>query len=87
MLDLKTSDVTRIFRLGGLSLEHGEWRRKRYEVGGKYQKWKLGNHGLEVEVYTKEYVLVGDIASAEGAKLRLPKVRSPFRLGGLGERF
>src|SRR6218665_1166015 len=26
------------------------------------------------------------IASAEGAKLRLPKARSPLRLGGLGER-
>src|SRR6218665_723999 len=47
---------------------------------------RLRNHGLEVEICTKEYVQVGDIASAEGAKLRLPKARSPFRLGGLGER-
>jgi len=29
---------------------------------------------------------VREIASAEGAKLRLPKARSPYRLGGLGER-
>ena len=29
---------------------------------------------------------VGGIASAEGAKLRLPKARSPSRLGDLGER-
>jgi len=29
---------------------------------------------------------VGEIASAEGAKLRLPKARSPYRLRGLGER-
>src|SRR6218665_2764809 len=28
----------------------------------------------------------GEVASAKGAKLRLPKVRSPLRLGGLGER-
>src|SRR6218665_1905561 len=47
---------------------------------------RLRNHGLEVEICTKEYVQVGDIASAEGAKLRLPKARSPFRLWGLGER-
>jgi len=57
-------------------------------LGGKYPRRKLWNHGLEVEVYievyTNEYVRVGDIASAEGAKLRLPKARSPFRLRGLG---
>src|SRR6218665_1799933 len=53
--------------------------------GGR-RRWSLRNKGLEVEIYTKEYVQVGDIASAEGAKLRLPKARSPFRLGGLGER-
>jgi len=47
---------------------------------------RLRNHGLGVEVYTKEYVKVGDIASAEGVKLRLPKARNPFRLEGLGER-
>src|SRR6218665_3616415 len=28
---------------------------------------------------------IGDNASAEGVKLRLPKARSPSRLGGLGE--
>jgi len=28
----------------------------------------------------------GEVASAKGAKLRLPKARSPLRLGGLGER-
>src|SRR6218665_480081 len=28
----------------------------------------------------------GEIASAEGGKLRLPKARSPLRIGGLGER-
>src|SRR6218665_3324173 len=53
---------------------------------GKYRGRKLRNHDLEVEVYTNEYVRVGDNASAEGTKLRLPKARSPFRLGGLGER-
>src|SRR6218665_3179624 len=37
------SDVTRIFRLGGgLSLEHGQWCGKRYEVGGKYQSGSYG---------------------------------------------
>jgi len=33
-----------------------------------------------------EYVRFVDIASAEGVKLRLPKARSPLRLGGLGVR-
>jgi len=33
-----------------------------------------------------ENVLVSQIVSAEGAKLRLPKARSPSRLGGLCER-
>ena len=51
-------------------------------LGGKYPRRKLWNHGLEVEVYievyTNEYVRVGDIASAEGAKLLLPKARSPY---------
>src|SRR6218665_2632005 len=49
--------------------------------GGK-RRWSLGNEGLEVEIYIQKstYVQVGDIASAEGAKLRLPKARSPFRL-------
>jgi len=28
---------------------------------------------------------IGESASAEGVKLRLPKARSPSRLGGLGE--
>src|SRR6218665_1572180 len=57
-------------------------------LGGKYERRKLWNHGVEVEVYiavyTNEYIRVGDIASAEGAMLRLPKARSPFRLGDLG---
>src|SRR6218665_2320325 len=33
-----------------------------------------------------EHVRVSEIASAEGAKLRLPKARSPLRLGSLRER-
>src|SRR6218665_505366 len=33
-----------------------------------------------------EHVRVREIASAKGAKLRLPKARSPFRLGSLKER-
>src|SRR6218665_964386 len=36
------SDVTRIFRLGGLSLEHGQWCRKRYEVGGSIRGGSYG---------------------------------------------
>ena len=53
-------------------------------LGARYQK---RNHGLEGEVgYINEYVRAEDIASAEGAKLRLPKAGSPLRLGVLGER-
>src|SRR6218665_1639344 len=33
-----------------------------------------------------EHVQVREIASAKGAKLRLPKARSPFQLGSLRER-
>ena len=64
-----------------MSLVFGAW-------GKVYQRC---NYVLKSEAdYTNEYVRVGDrpIASAEGAKLRLPKARSPLRLyiGGLGER-
>ena len=33
-----------------------------------------------------DFEKIWESASAEGAKLRLPKARSPSRLGGLGER-
>src|SRR6218665_2220647 len=49
------------------------WRGK--EVEWRFRSWD-----------TYQNVCVGVIASAEGAKLRLPKARSPSRLGGLGER-
>src|SRR6218665_4181726 len=49
------------------------WRGK--EVEWRFRSWD-----------TYQNVCVGVIASAEGAKLRLPEPRSPSRLGGLGER-
>jgi len=58
-------------------------------TSGVARAWRLG--GKEVEWRfrrwdTYQNVRVGVIGSAEGAKLRLPKARSPSRLGGLGER-
>ena len=48
----KISDVTRIFRLGGgLSLEHDQWRRKRFEAGGEVSMVEVAEPRLEVEVY------------------------------------
>ena len=58
-----------------------QWRCQSLEVGGgKQMEWWFRRWD------TYENVRVGVIGSAEGAKLRLPKARSPSRLGGLGER-
>ena len=54
-----------------------------FEVGG--QSMRIAAMVLKLG-YTNEYVRLGDIASTEGAKLRLPKARNPLRLGGMGER-
>ena len=49
------SDVTRIVRLGGL--KPGAWSMVSQALRGwgKYQRRKLWNHGLEVEVYIEAY--------------------------------
>ena len=59
-----------------------------WSLGARYKVYQRCNDVLKAEAdYTNEYVRVGDrpIASAEGAKLRLPKARSPLRLRGLRE--
>src|SRR6218665_3721958 len=60
-------------------------------ISGVARAWKLGGKVHEVQPWSRnkgtyQNMCVGVIASAKGEKLRLPKARSPSRLGGLGER-
>ena len=76
------SDVTRIFRLGGLSLEHGQWLRQRIEVRGKVsetQPWSRTCMGYKVRPSGRGYCKRRrrEAAIAEGKK--------PFTTRGSGE--
>src|SRR6218665_2596474 len=42
-------------------------------------------YGLHNSAHVRHFMKNREVASAKGAKLRLPKARSPLRLGGLGE--
>src|SRR6218665_883839 len=44
------------------------------------------SNALGLTVHVRHLMENGEVASAKGAKLRLPKARNPLRLGGLGER-
>src|SRR6218665_563644 len=52
-----------------------------YIGGVRFQSMGVG---LKKYLIKYQNVQVGEIASAEGGKLRLPKVRSPLRLGARG---